>query len=223
MMQTRSSSDGKRSGEASGIAPKQFKSFDRSSIATIARVAIFAAFTLAAASGCATKGHGPYTGTPESTRNPDKAERLNQEAADVIDTNPAKAEKLLREALTFDLYHGPAHNNLGIVLLQKGQLYDAAGEFEWARKLLPGHPDPRMNLAYTLELAGRTDEAITTFRTALEVYPDHLPTIQAITRLQIRAGKKDADTPRWLKDIAMRGESEHWRNWARLELAKGEK
>jgi len=34
---------------------------------------------------------------------------------------------------------------------------------------MPGHPDPRMNLALTLEQAGRTDETIQTYKTALEV------------------------------------------------------
>jgi len=45
---------------------------------------------------------------------------------------------------------------------------------------MPGHPDPRMNLALTLERAGRTDEAIQTYKTALEVFPGHVPTEQAV-------------------------------------------
>ena len=161
-----------------------------------------------------------YTPARKGSRSPDKAERLNHQAADVIEKDPAKAEALLREALTFDLYNGPAHNNLGTLLLQRGQLYEAAGEFEWARKLLPGHPDPRLNLALTLEMAGRTDDALSTYRTALEVYPDHLPTMQAITRLQIRSNKKDAETDRFLREIAMRGENEQWRVWARGQMVK---
>lgn len=40
-----------------------------------------------------------------------------------------------------------------------GWLHKAASEFEWARKLMPGYPDPRLNLAMTLEEAGRIDEA----------------------------------------------------------------
>lgn len=70
-----------------------------------------------------------------------------------------------------DLYHGPAHNNLGVIYLKKGLLFEAAGEFQWARQLLPGHPDPRLNLALTLETAGKTDDAIATYKTALEVFP----------------------------------------------------
>ena len=43
--------------------------------------------------------------------------------------------------------------------VEEAGLYDAAAEFEWARKLMPGHPDPRLNLAITLERAGREEGA----------------------------------------------------------------
>ena len=33
------------------------------------------------------------------------------------------------------------HGNLGVLYLNRGELYEAASEFEWARRLLPGHPD----------------------------------------------------------------------------------
>jgi tetratricopeptide (TPR) repeat protein len=131
-----------------------------------------------------------------------------------METSPEKAEKLLREALTADLYCGPAHNNLGVLYLKQGSLFAAAGEFEWARKLLPGLPEPRMNLALTLEKAGRTDEALATYSTALEVYPDHIATIEAMALLQVKSGKTDQRTRKMLDDIAMRGESERWRQWA---------
>lgn len=106
-------------------------------------------------------------------------------------------------------------NNLGTLYLDQGKLYEAAGEFEWARKLMPGHPDPRMNLALTLERAGRTDDALATYATALEVYPGHIPTIQALTRLQLRAGRADHRTAEFLDEIAMRGETDEWKTWAR--------
>lgn len=170
--------------------------------------------------GCTTTPRGPYSPSGESGRNPAKADALNQQAAEVIERDPVKAERLLREALTHDLFHGPAHNNLGTLLMQQGLLYEAAAEYEWARKLLPGHPDPRLNLGYTLELAGRTDEAIATYRTALEVYPDHLPSMQALSRLQVKAGRSDVDTPRMLKEVAMRGETAEWRSWAMFEMTR---
>ena len=174
-----------------------------------------------ALTACAShKPASPYTAGSEEVRNPAKADQLNQKACDQLDKDPVAAEKLLREALAADLYHGPAHNNLGTLLLRQGKLYEAAGEFEWAKRLLPGHPDPRLNLALTLEKAGRTDEAITAYRTALEVYPEHIQSMEALARLQVKSGHTDAETPHLLSEVAMRGESERWRQWARLEMAK---
>lgn len=159
-------------------------------------------------------GGGPYAPLSESDRDGDKARKLNAEAAKMMDSKPEKAEKLLRDALTADLYCGPAHNNLGVLYLKQGSLFAAAGEFEWARKLLPGLPEPRMNLALTLEKAGRTEEALATYSTALEVYPDHIATIEAMALLEVKSGKTDERTRKMLGDIAMRGETERWRQWA---------
>jgi Flp pilus assembly protein TadD len=172
--------------------------------------------------GCSSSGKdaNPYAPLAEGERDPSRAQDLTRQAERIIDADPAAAERLLRQALGFDLYHGPAHNNLGVLYLEQGKLYEAAGEFEWARKLMPGHPDPRMNLALTLERAGRTDEALATYATALEVYPGHIPTIQALARLQLRTGRADDRTPKLLDEIAMRGESEEWKNWARLRQTK---
>jgi Tfp pilus assembly protein PilF len=166
--------------------------------------------------GCrAASGSGPYTPAEQAARNTVRAQELSSKAADLLDGDPEAAERLLREALGADLFFGPAHNNLGVLYLKEGKLYEAAGEFEWARKLMPGHPDPRMNLALTLEQAGQVDEAIQTYRTALEVYPGHIATVQAVARLEVTSGKRSEELAGWLDEIAMRGESEQWRTWAR--------
>lgn len=171
--------------------------------------------------GCkATASKGPYAPLAETKRDSAHSQRLMLEAADLIATDPPRAEALLRDALNADLYNGPAHNNLGAVFLSQGKLYEAAGEFEWARKLMPGHPDPRLNLALVLEKAGRTDEALATYATALEVFPAHIPSMQALTRLQLRAGRADDRTAEMLDEIALRGESPLWRDWARLQRAR---
>ncbi len=176
----------------------------------------------ASLTGCAqNRPASPYAGQSAEARDSSRAEALNQEAADLIEKDAPRAERLLREALAADLYHGAAHNNLGTILLGQGRLYDAAAEFEWARKLLPGHPDPRHNLALTFELAGRYDDALATYAAALDVYPEHLPTIQAMARLQLRAAKTDDRTAQLLDTIALRGQTQEWRQWARTQMSKG--
>jgi Flp pilus assembly protein TadD len=177
------------------------------------------------AGACQSPHNGPYAPQADGRRNPIEAQRLTMKAVEVLDGDGdeadrlVKAESLLREALSADLYHGPAHNNLAVVYLKQARLYEAAGECEWARKLMPGAPDPRVNLAIILERAGRTSEALASYRTALEVYPEHIQAMQGLARLQLRRSKADDDTPRYLKEIALRGTSPEWREWAQRRLA----
>jgi tetratricopeptide (TPR) repeat protein len=197
---------------------------------------VLACIALAVA-GCAPQkvSSSPYATQPEVDRNATRAEQLTRRAVEVMDASTAdnarekdaeaeallrEAEALLREALAADLYHGPAHNNLGVVFLRQGKLYEAANEFEWARKLMPGNPDPRFNLALTLERAVRVDEALAMYATALEVQAEHLPSMQGLARLQIRQRKTDARTDGLLREIAFRGSSAEWRRWAQGELAR---
>lgn len=175
--------------------------------------AMLAAAIILPAPAC-TSARGPYSPVSEGRRDTDKAQRLTREAAGQMDKNPDKAEKLLREALSADLYHGPAHNNLGVIYYGRGMLYESAGEFEWARKLMPGHPDPRINLALVFERAGRVDDALGAYASALEVYPRHLQATEGLVRLQVRSGRTDDRTLAMLDDIALRGEDERWRRWA---------
>jgi len=163
-------------------------------------------------------GDGPYEANGEQRRDVARALELNGQAADVLQSDPEGAEALLREALTADLFCAPAHNNLGVVYLGQGKLYEAAGEFEWARKLLPGHPDPRVNLALVLESAGKTDEALASYESALEVQPGYLPAIQGAASLAVRERREDERLAGWLGEIAMRGTEPTWRTWARQEL-----
>jgi len=109
---------------------------------------------------CRTASTSPYAAQEALRRDTVHAQELSREAADLVHDQPERAEALLRQALVADLFYGPAHNNLGVVYLERGDLYAAANEFEWARKLMPGHPDPRTNLPLTLERTGLEDRAL---------------------------------------------------------------
>lgn len=87
---------------------------------------------------------------------------------------------------------------------------------------MPGHPDPRMNLALTLETAGQTEEAIATYRTALEVWPGHIGTVQALAKLHVVRGRESPELEGWLTEILMRGESDAWTNWATRQISRSE-
>ena len=82
------------------------------------------------------------------------------------------------------------------------------------------HPEPRVNLALTLERAGQVQEAEASYVSALEVYPGYMPALQGAARLAVAEGRRDADLPRWLAEIAVGGETEAWRAWARARAAE---
>lgn len=179
---------------------------------------LLAMLLIALATSACGKSRGPYASTGEQQRDIPKAERLYREAVkELADGDDTDAESLLREALASDLYHGAAHNNLGVLLLKQDRLYDAAEEFEWARKLLPGHPEPRVNLAIALARGGKAGEAIEAATAALEVRPGYLPAIETIATVAIREGLADASTMEHLDTLCTRGQDQAWRDWARSE------
>lgn len=172
--------------------------------------------------GCGS-ARGPYSTDGSTTRDVAKAEDHYQSALAALAVTPSddqSAETLLREALGYDLYHGAAHNNLGVLLLKQDRLYDAAEEFEWARKLLPGHPEPRVNLAIALERGGKHADALDAARTALEVRPGNLPAIKTIAVIQIREALTDDTTRVHLDAIITRSNDPVWRAWAERERLK---
>jgi len=169
---------------------------------------------------CAASSQMPRPPNAGTGGNPKRAHALATEASGVIDSDPAKAEELLHAALKADPYDGPAHNDLGVLCLRQSRLYEAATEFEAARKLMPGSPDPRLNLGLTFERAGLYDRAFTAYDAALEVWPTHIRTMQAIARLTLRTGRTNDRLPGLLEDIALRGETSDWRSWAKEQMSR---
>jgi len=154
-----------------------------------------------------------------AVRNQQLAAELTHEATELMGEDPLAAERLLLRALDADRFHGPAHNNLGVIYLNRGKLYEAAEEFDWARRLMPGHPDPRINLGLALERGGKIDEALDAYASAIEVYPNHLPAMQALARLEVRTGRATDQTMGVLREIVHRGNAS-WRKWARQQLIR---
>lgn len=167
--------------------------------------------------GCSTTTQNSNGGDLQTVRNQQLAAELTHAASDLIESDPKEAMRLLQLAVEADLFYGPAHNNMGVVLLNAGQLYEAAEEFDWARRLMPGHPDPRINLGIALERGGKVDDALEAYASAIEVFPGHLPAIQALARLQVRSGQRDEWTNELLEEIAYRG-SDEWQKWATMQM-----
>ena len=65
-----------------------------------------------------------------------------------------------------------------------------------------------------------SDDALHTYASALEVYPGHIPALEALTRLQLRHARPDEHTLEHLQTLAMDGDSPQWREWAQRQLSK---
>jgi tetratricopeptide (TPR) repeat protein len=79
----------------------------------------------------------------------------------------AKATELVQKALSLDSYSGYAHRQLGSIYYQKKQYEKGILEFEKAVELEPNYADGFASLARSLDLVGRTEEAILIHRTAM--------------------------------------------------------
>jgi len=164
--------------------------------------------------GCQASRPGPYAEQSAKKRDTARAQELNQRAADLVHSDPERAERLLREALSHDLYFGPAHNNLGVIFLARGDLYEATGEFEWARRLMPGHPDPRLNLAIALERGGQIEEAILAYEAVLEIRPELDAAMVGSALLQLKYRMADHKTAELLQLISRASNDSTTREWA---------
>jgi Flp pilus assembly protein TadD len=184
------------------------------------RVLALAGLLAALATGCKSSQTGPYKVPSDAERDTAKAQRLTSKAEAAQATDLGAAERYLRDALTADLFHGPAHNNLGVLYFRQGRLYEAAHEFEWAKKLMPGHPDPKVNLGLVLARAGRAQDAIHSFEQALGASPGYLPATQGLAWVLARENWRDSRLGRHLEEIAYRSEEPGWQSWASEMLAK---
>ena len=65
-----------------------------------------------------------------------------------------------------------AHNNLGFIQQQKGNLKAAAGSYRQASRIKPDYSEAHNNRGYVLLLLGKIDEAVTSLKRAIELNPD---------------------------------------------------
>lgn len=81
------------------------------------------------------------------------------------------AEAEYRAAIRLDPDHDRAHNDLGVVQLDRGRLAEAAKEFEEALRLDPRHVGALLNLGGIRAQQGAAGEAVRLFRNAVELRP----------------------------------------------------
>src|SRR5438876_6272293 len=79
------------------------------------------------------------------------------------------AQKRLEEAVAIDTDFAPALNDLGYVYAYQGDYKQALSVMQHYVELLPNEPNPQDSYAEILRMAGRYEEAIEHYRTALRI------------------------------------------------------
>ena len=86
----------------------------------------------------------------------------------------ADIEALWRTTLERNPACWMAHNNLGVVLLQKGKINEAIAHYRTALEMQPDYSDAAYNLGNTLLQNGEIDGAIWYFQEALKISPSYM-------------------------------------------------
>jgi Flp pilus assembly protein TadD len=162
----------------------------------------------------------PYrTVSADPFRDTELAKRENQAGlAHLAGGELDSAVQAFERALTADNGFGPAHNNLGKAYFLKGDLYKAAWEFEYARKLLPRSPQPCNNLGIVFEQNREWDKAVEHYRQAVALDPENLEFQGNLTRALVLRGDRTDEVRTRLKKIIAQDKRNDWIIWANKQL-----
>jgi len=83
----------------------------------------------------------------------------------------ATEEGLMRDTLAKFPAAWPAHNDLGVILAQRGDLTEAIAHFKASLQAKPENPDAERNLGQALAILGNIAEAETHYQAALKCQP----------------------------------------------------
>ncbi|MFC1744650.1 tetratricopeptide repeat protein [Candidatus Riflebacteria bacterium] len=97
-----------------------------------------------------------------------------------------------------------AHNNLGIILLQKGMTDEALGNFRKAVAFEPNSVENLNNLARLLSSLGIFDEAIVYYKKALKYQPDNVSAYNGLGTVFARKGDISRAIEYWKKALSIR-------------------
>jgi tetratricopeptide (TPR) repeat protein len=156
----------------------------------------------------------------QTSQNPVKAARLTLLGVKAMTHGDVdRATDKFLAAIAADETYGPAHNNLGMLHHEQGNLYQAVLAYEVAMELMPHDPIVLYNLGLTLETAGKVYEAMDLYWQAVEMDPANPNYLGNLVRLRLRLGEDGPDVVAQLQDLVLIETRPDWRRWADRQLA----
>lgn len=154
------------------------------------------------------------------SQNAEKAARLTRLGIQAMEIGAtAEASRYFLDAVAADETYGPAHNNLGLLHYDQGNLFQAVLAFETALELMPHDAVVYYNLGLTLEAAGKVHEALDLYWQAVEMEPATPHFLGNLVRLRVHLRESGPDLIAQLQDLVLIETRPGWRRWADRQLA----
>jgi len=132
-------------------------------------------------------------------------------------------ETLWTDTLARNPNCGMAHNNLGMALLQKGQVDEAISHFRRALEINPNYTNAHNNLGNILSKRGQLDEAIAHYQRALEIAPNYANAHSNLGNALVRKGNLDEAIAHYQKALEIDpNDAEAHNNLGNVLLRKGQ-
>lgn len=112
------------------------------------------------------------------------------------------SEVLWTHALTINPSNDVAENNLGVLLIARGQIPGAMAHYEKAIALRPTNTEARSNLANALLFQGKLDQAVDQLQQTLAIQPDNVEVRNTFGAVLASRGEVRAALTQWEQVLA---------------------
>ena len=140
-----------------------------------------------------------------------RARGLAERAAEA--ETPEEAARLYRQAVGAWDDFPAAWNNLGVLLLERGEYLNAAEAFVSASERASTDPRPLYNLGLTWERTQHLREASEHYQSALKRDPRYLPALRGVIYANDRLGLTTQETLERLRVALMIEDDPEWRDY----------
>jgi len=124
-----------------------------------------------------------------------------------------RALEVYRQALDLDDQLYAAWNNMGQLLMLKGNYSDAVGAYQIAAELEPTDPRPVYNIGLAYQQVGWAQDAHRSFDMALERDKNYIPALRGLVRSAELAGMGDRELLAKIKRAMLIENEEEWREY----------